>query len=64
MKKKDERETIESMIIKPKHASEKKDKKNFNAIINRIINYLRKKDRICTLNEISKDLDKKHKEKY
>jgi hypothetical protein len=55
MRKGDERRTIEGMVIKPKQNSEKKEK-NYNSIMNRIINYLRKNDRISTLPEINKEL--------
>jgi hypothetical protein len=51
-----ERQVFEQMVSKPKVAAEKKDKKNFNAIMNRIINYLRKNEKFCSLTEINREL--------
>jgi hypothetical protein len=52
----DSKKTIEGLIVKQKPVVEKKEKKNINTKINRIIHYLRIKDKICHMNEISKDI--------
>lgn len=52
-----DKDLIESMIITQKAPTitDKRDRSKYNAILNRIINYIRTKDKACTLNELNRD---------
>jgi hypothetical protein len=57
-------ELVKNMLLNSK-PGEKKAKKNINSIMNRIIDYIKNKDRPCSLNELQqeiKELDLKSKE--
>lgn len=63
MKKGADKDVITGMVTVQKTV--KQDKKNYNAIVNRIMNILRKKDHPCTSTELQKeikDVDFKNKE--
>jgi hypothetical protein len=66
MKKRDDKDMIVGLISSQKQVPEKRDsKKNYNAIVNRIINILRNKDHPCSLSELQKemkDFDLRNKE--
>lgn len=52
---KKDKDLIMGMVVVQKPV-EKKDKKNYNAMINRLINFLRAKDRPCSLSEIQREM--------
>jgi hypothetical protein len=70
MLKKNDRDTIMSIASAQKVSSTEKtkDKKNYNAVSNRIINLLRTKEKPLTFNEVMKDLkdllDQKNKQEF